>query len=328
MSEMTVIRTPEIIAGEVRHLKAQAQRLILGHAIEIGRRLTEAKAMLEHGQWTEWLKNQVNFSQSTANNMMRIFDAYGAAQMGLFGPEADSQTFGSLEYSKALALLAVPEEEREEFAQEVDAEHISVRELKAAIKERDEARNQAKGWEEKYNISQKATEQAREDAEHALDSLSEKEKALTLANERLESLNEEVAQLKERPVDVAVEQVDATAEQLAKAKEEGKQEAETAAKKKLADALNENNTEWKENYDRLQARLDEAEAELKQAQTAAKAGSADMLDMKINLVFQRVQELQYEILELADQAEPGKKERIRAALVHGFRTMLERMEVN
>ena len=312
MSEITVTRTPEIIAGEVRHLKAQAQRLILGHAIEIGRRLTEAKAMLEHGQWTDWLKNQVNFSQSTANNMMRIFDAYGAAQMGLFGPEANSQTFGSLEYSKALALLAVPEEEREEFAQDVDAEHISVRELKAAIKERDEAVNRAKGWEEKYQLSQRSAEEARVDAEHARNNLAVKEKALTLANERMEALNEEVAQLKDRPVEVAVEQVDATAEQLAKAEEKGRKAAEAQAK--------EIESAWEANYNLLKAKLDDAEAELKKVQ------GTDLLDVKINLVFQRVQELQYEILELADQAEDGKKERIRAALVQGFRTMLERME--
>lgn len=318
MSEMTVTRTPEIIAGEVRHLKAQAQRLILGHAIEIGRRLTEAKALLEHGQWADWLKNEVSFSQSTANNMMRIFDAYGAAQMGLFGPEANSQTFGNLEYSKALALLAVPEEEREEFAQEVDAEHISVRELKAAIKERDEAVNRAKGWEEKYRVSQIAAEEAKADAEHARDNLTEKEKALKLANERLESLSEEVTALKDRPVEVAVEQVDATEEQLARAEEKGRKEAQSKAEAQLKEI----DAAWRENYDLLKGKLDEAETALKKVQ------GVDLLDVKINMVFQRVQELQYEILELADQAEDGKKERIRAALVQGFRTMLERMEVD
>ena len=317
MSEMTVTRTPEIIAGEVRHLKAQAQRLILGHAIEIGRRLTEAKALLEHGQWADWLKNEVSFSQSTANNMMRIFDAYGAAQMGLFGPEANSQTFGNLEYSKALALLAVPEEEREAFAEEVDAEHISVRELKAAIKERDEAVNRAKGWEEKYRVSQIAAEEAKADAEHARDNLTEKEKALKLANERLESLSEEVTALKDRPVEVAVEQVDATEEQLAQAEEKGRK----AAQSKAEAQLKERDAAWRENYDLLKGKLDEAETALKKVQ------GVDLLDVKINMVFQRVQELQYEILELADQAEDGKKERIRAALVQGFRTMLERMEV-
>ena len=316
MNEMTVTRTPELIAGEVRHLKAQAQRLILGHAIEIGRRLTEAKAMLEHGQWTDWLKNQVNFSQSTANNMMRIFDAYGAAQMGLFGPEANSETFGSLEYSKALALLAVPESEREEFAQAVDAEHISVRELKAAIKERDEAVNRAKGWEQKYQHSQQAEAEARADAEHARDNLAEKEKALTFANQRVEALNEEVARLTDRPVEVAVEQVDATAEQLAEAEEKGRKKAESKAE----ETLKEIDAAWRENYDLLKAKLEEAEAALKKVQ------GVDLLDVKINLVFQRVQELQAEILELADQAEPEKRKLIKTALVRGFRTMLERME--
>ena len=316
MNEMTVTRTPELIAVEVRQLTAQAQRLVLGHAIEIGRRLTEAKAMLEHGQWTDWLKNQVKFSQSTANNMMRIFDAYGAAQMGLFGPEANSETFGNLSPSKALALLAVPEFEREEFAQAVDAEHISVRELKAAIKERDEAVNRAKGWEQKYQHSQQAAAEARADADRARDNLAEKEKALTFANQRVEALNEEVARLTERPVEVAVEQVDATAEQLAEAEEKGRKKAESKAE----ETLKEIDAAWRENYDLLKAKLEEAEAALKKVQ------GVDLLDVKINLVFQRVQELQAEILELADQAEPEKRKLIKTALVRGFRTMLERME--
>lgn len=309
MSEMTVTRTPEIIAGEVRHLKAQAQRLILGHAIEIGRRLTEAKNMLEHGQWTDWLKTEVSFSQSTANNMMRIFEAYGAAQMGLFGPEANSQTFGNLEYSKALALLAVPEEEREEFAQEVDAEHISVRELKAAIKERDEARNQAKGWEEKYRNIQQTANESREIAATLKGDLAVSER-------RAQELESELAALKDRPVDVAVEQVDATAEQLAEAEEKGRKKAASKAEEELKriDAA------WRENYDLLKAKLAEAESNLK------KVEGVDLLDVKINMVFQRVQELQAEILELAEQAEPEKRRLIKGALVRGFRTMLERME--
>ena len=101
--------------------------------------------MLSHGEWGKWLKEEIHYSKSSANNMMRIFDAYGSTQMGLFGPEANSQTFGDLEYSKALALLSVPAEEREQFAQEVDAEHISVRQLKAAIQERDAAQKQDRG---------------------------------------------------------------------------------------------------------------------------------------------------------------------------------------
>ena len=170
MNEMNP-RTIGMVTQEINQLTAQAQRLILGHAIEIGRRLTEAKQMLSHGEWGKWLKEEIHYSKSSANNMMRIFDAYGSTQMGLFGPEANSQTFGDLEYSKALALLSVPAEEREQFAQEVDAEHISVRQLKAAIQERDAAQKQAAEVAAEWELAKEA--------------LREKEKAIQLANQRL-----------------------------------------------------------------------------------------------------------------------------------------------
>ena len=69
--------------------------MVLGYAIEIGRKLVEAKAMLPYGQWGQWLKEEVEFSQSSAQNFMRIFEEYGAKQVSLFG-DAESQTLGIL----------------------------------------------------------------------------------------------------------------------------------------------------------------------------------------------------------------------------------------
>jgi len=310
MSELTTVRTPAIIAGEVRQLKEQVQRIVLGHAIEIGRRLTEAKNMLDHGQWADWLKTEVSFSQSTANNMMRIFDAYGSAQMGLFGPEANSQTFGNLEYSKALLLLAVPEEEREEFAASVDAEHISVRELKKAIKERDEAENRAKGWEEKYQLSQQAAETAKADAETARENLEKKEKDLALANQRLESLNIELNELRERPIDVAVQ--DASEEQISEAEARGRAQAEK---------------ELKEQLKKAERDAEQAREALEAAKRDARKGQADQTLARINFLFQEIQKQQAEILSLLKDVEPEKAAAVRKALAQGVRTMLERMEV-
>ena len=44
-----------------------------------------------------------------------------------------------MNYSQALILLAVPEEEREQFIAEMDIENMSVRELQKAVKDRDQA---------------------------------------------------------------------------------------------------------------------------------------------------------------------------------------------
>ena len=133
-------RTLEMVTAEIRYLDAQAGRLVMGHALEIGKRLTEAKAMVAHGEWGSYLETELHYTQTTANKLMKVYDEYGASQIGLFGPEVKSESFTNLTYSKALALLSVPREEREAFAQEVDAEHLSTRELQQAIRERDEAR--------------------------------------------------------------------------------------------------------------------------------------------------------------------------------------------
>ncbi len=44
-------RTPELIGAEVRMYVEAGRRITLLCGIEIGRRLCEAKEMLEHGEW-------------------------------------------------------------------------------------------------------------------------------------------------------------------------------------------------------------------------------------------------------------------------------------
>ena len=123
MNALTDVRSPDIIAAEIGVIKGQTRDAILRSSVEIGRRLVEAKALLPHGEWGNWLLESVDYSQSTANNLMRIYEEYG-----------NSQALGNLSYTKALALLGVPADEREQFATEHDAEHVSARELQAIVK--------------------------------------------------------------------------------------------------------------------------------------------------------------------------------------------------
>lgn len=189
MNEMTNIqtRTPELVAAEIRALTAS----MLNDVIEIGRRMCEAKDMIPYGEFGEWIKENTGYSSSTANNFMNLYREYGDRQSSLFGTEAESQTIGKLSYSKALALLSVPAEERESFAQTVDAEHISTRELKAAIKERDEAlkaAQDAQAQNEQFLRQQEAaSEQVRE------------------LQGKLNEARDTIKELESRPVEVAVE---------------------------------------------------------------------------------------------------------------------------
>lgn len=133
----TTARSSAVIATEIRTIVRQTQMIVLQNAMEIGKRLMEAKEIVPHGEWLDYVERECDFSQSTANNMMQLYKEYGNDQQSLFG--GNSQAFVNLPYTKALRLLAVPAEEREEFAAKVDAENISTRELDKAIKERDEA---------------------------------------------------------------------------------------------------------------------------------------------------------------------------------------------
>lgn len=135
----TTARTATTIAAEIRFLDRQAANTCLQFIIEIGRRLVEAKSLVEDGQWLNYIKTELNYEKSTAQNYMRLYERYGSGQRSMFGSFAETETFGNLTYTKALALLQVPEEDLEKFAEENDIENMSTRELQQAIKERNEA---------------------------------------------------------------------------------------------------------------------------------------------------------------------------------------------
>lgn len=148
MTTEIIIRNVDIIAAEINSIKDQTRKIVLGNSIEIGKRLVEAKDIVPHGEWGNWLLESVAYSQSTANNLMRIFNEYGANQMSLFGSDAKSQAIGNLSYTQAVALLGIPSEEREAFIEENNIDEMSTRELQTAIKEKQELEKRLKESED------------------------------------------------------------------------------------------------------------------------------------------------------------------------------------
>jgi hypothetical protein len=68
---------------------------------EIGRRLTEAKKLLGHGNWYAWIEREFNWSEQTALNLMRCFE--------MFHRVAKSKTVLDLNINvSAMYLLARP----------------------------------------------------------------------------------------------------------------------------------------------------------------------------------------------------------------------------
>lgn len=176
---LSIDRTPELIAIEINSIKEQTRKMVLFNSIEIGRRLVEAKTMLEHGEWGEWLEKSVDYSQRTASNLMRIFDEYGSSQITFFCDNAKSQALANLSYTQAVALLGIPPEEREEFVKEHDIENLSTRELQQAIKEKQELEARLKevesSWVQDRKTAENAKRIAEEKSEEARELLEEKQ---------------------------------------------------------------------------------------------------------------------------------------------------------
>ena len=142
-------RTPLVIAAEINMINGQTKKNLLTSAIEIGRRLQEAKALVKHGEWGKWLEESVSFSQKTAERLVRIYEEYGPNFLD--GPGRSKSTLVSnLTYTQALLLLGLPEEEREEFIAQNDVGNMTKQELQQALKDRDQG-NQAKDQEFQEN---------------------------------------------------------------------------------------------------------------------------------------------------------------------------------
>ena len=273
-TEAAIPRTVETVTLEIQTLQHQAQQMLLGYAIEIGRRLVEVKAMLPHGQWGEYIKQKVGYSQSTANNLMRIFEEYGAPQQSMFGPEANSQALGNLSYTKALQLLAIPAEEREAFVEENHVEDMSTRELDKAIRERDEARAAA----EHAAADQRAAEQARdkmaEDMRLLNARLSGAREEREQAMQAVSRLEDELAELKAKPVDVAVETVvDQAAVDKARADAIAEMQAELDKAKEAESKAKDKQKQAETAVEELKRSMEEQE---KVAKKAAMAGDVEM----------------------------------------------------
>lgn len=187
MSNPVTDRSLPVIATEINTIKQQMQKIFLAHAIEIGRRLREAKDLIPHGEWGKWLEESVNYSQKTAERFMVIFDAYGRSPIALAAPLTEE--LPNLTSSQALILLGLPEEERTQFLMEMDVEGMSTREVKKAV-------DSWKLAQQEKDLALEERDQARQDNDNLQTDLNqEKDKNAKLTGER-DKLRAEVDNLK------------------------------------------------------------------------------------------------------------------------------------
>lgn len=264
-------RTIEAITGEILDAKRAGGEAIL----TIGRCLIEAKEMLPHGEWKDWLADRVEFSERAAQRFMRLAREW-----------SNPTALSDLGATKALTLLALPAEERERFMEDNNVIDMTTRQLEQAIKERDEARKAAEAAKAEASTAEQARVKMAEDMTllnaRLAGALEDRERALQDAAK----LEEELAELKTRPVDVAVETV-ADPEALEKARAEAI--AEMQAK---LDKAKERQKKAEAQAKEAQAALERTQVQLQESERARKnavlASDEDMANFQV--LFQQAQD--------------------------------------
>lgn len=264
-------RTIEVITGELLEAKQAGGEAIL----TIGRCLIEAKASLPHGEWLPWLSERAELSERAAQRFMRLAREW-----------SNPTALSDLGATKAITLLALPEEERERFMEEHNVIDMTTRQLEQVIRERDEARKAAEEAKAEASTAEQARAKMAEDMALLNARLAGAREDHERALQDVGKLEKELAELKDRPVEVAVETVvdqeaieKATAEAVAdlKAKLEKAKERQQKAEAQAKEAQN---------------ALELAQVQLQDAERARKnavlASDEDMATFQV--LFQQVQE--------------------------------------
>lgn len=109
--------------------------------IETGRRLILAKKQVPYGEWNQWLKEKVNFSQKTATRFMQCAERF------------ETMT-AELSSSQMFEMLALPAAEAQEFVETKAAEGKPVEDMTVKA-----LRQEIKEWKQRAEVAEKNSEE-------------------------------------------------------------------------------------------------------------------------------------------------------------------------
>lgn len=224
-------RSSNTIAAEIVAITNQARQMAVMAAIEVGKRLVEAKGLVGHGEWGAYVERECLMSHRSANNCMKLFREWEQ--------NPNSQALANLSYTNAVRLLALPEEDREELMENNDLANMSSRDLEAKIKELQEAKSANESLEaDNLELQQKlldaeqrvAAAKSSEDAWQAeIDKLNA---ALTAARDDATKAKNQVQYLRDHP-EIPQKEKDKLQKD---AREQGAKDAEKKLQAQLAEA--------------------------------------------------------------------------------------------
>ena len=325
-------RSPEVIAAEINMIKSQTAAVIQtlgGHirsgVYEIGRLLCEAKERVPHGEWGTWLAENVEYSDSTAQNLMRIYRELSDGQVDMLTGKTQAELFAGLDYSQMLEVLKLPKSERARLAEENDLSGMSAREVKALVKEKKELEKKLseKNGEISELISEKesAEKEAAEHkatAERAEKARSEAEKAAKTAEKvgkaQLKELQKELDELKKAPPAAEV-----SAEDIERIKAEAVSEVEKKHKAELEQIRFDGERRSKEIKAEAEAEANKRIEELKAKYAAANDDTVKVVSVYID----ELNDILSKISDKVDTASPEVASKLKGALSRLLSTAAE-----
>ena len=293
-------KSTEQLTAEVNVRYRQAESLAAMSATmlaDAGRRLIEIKGRIPHGQFEDWCAENLEFSKSKAEKMMKLSEKMDD-ENSLF---SKTETFTDIGISRIWALLAAPEEVAAEIVETHDVNEMTVRELKEQIQT---LKRRVKEEEDKRHEAEMTVftpyEQEKADMEANIEHMTEELKEYKAAAAELESVKKDLedakAKLKkqkekQRALEAAKD------EEIRKGIEESRSEIE---KKAREDALTESAAEIAKNTDEimlLQETVEKLEAE------KAKLSNTSLMEFKV--LCDQLQDIYYKINDLIN----GERER-------------------
>jgi hypothetical protein len=301
---------PELMGAGLEiqtYVKATAFNLL-----QIGRKLTEVKPKIPHGEWEEFVSVNAKMGKRTAEQYMQAWKEFG-----------NNPQIAELGGSQVIRLLPMSEDERARLLNEHDVKGMSVRQMEEEIRkirkeveekrradieaEQQKAREAVEAEKENLRIQlAKERERAEQDKAKALEeemelSRATVQKAWREAHEKIEAAQRQAEDAERRAREVAEREPEivretvadpALVEELKRSKEELERMAE--AHRALLDGSREWQTEksryeedrrraedaWQREKERLQEAIDENEDLIREQQEALNEKERELLNLK------------------------------------------------
>lgn len=304
-------RTLDVIASEIKVIEKQTTQAVLAGAIEIGKRLSEAKEKIDHGEWETWCDEHLNYSRAWASKLIKISEEYGDEKSPYFKAISNVNTSSHLSISNALRLLQIPENEVEHFVEEHDVSEMKVKELEAEIKRlKDELDSKELEKEDTENEAYIEAEELKAKLQAAEKEIEELRSHVAKEGVNTEEANKEAAKA-EKALEKAKQQVQKLKAQLKEAEEI----AEAEIKERIAGAKKTIEEDAKRD---AQRELNEAHAENERLQKQLAQNSNEAIAVH-KVKMGNIKDTYTDVLANIDKMPNEDRERIRA----GFKKFMQ-----